>query len=335
MGNNLTTSIIIRALNEGKFIGKLLYGLYQQSKLPNEIILVDSGSTDETLLIASSYGVQIVKISKEEFTFGRSLNIGCNKASGDILIFLSAHVYPSHKDWLQNILKPFKNESVVCSYGKQRGNSLTKYSENQIFLSYFPDQIDAIKTPYFCNNANCAIRKNQWEKEIYNESLTGLEDLDWAKKQYQKGWTIFYVPEAEVIHVHEENWKQIKNRYKREAIALKRIEPDISMNYLNMIYLILLSIFSDFYSTKAINLLKKNFFSIILFRFNQYLGTYEGLNITNKNIEQIKYTFYYPPNKINKEQSQKQKHLNRYKKSRNLINYDSFENLIIEFPKKK
>ena len=68
MFNNLTTSIVIRALNEGSHIGKLLYGLQQQTKLPDEIILVDSGSTDETLLIAASYDVLIEKISKDEFT---------------------------------------------------------------------------------------------------------------------------------------------------------------------------------------------------------------------------------------------------------------------------
>ena len=58
MLNNLTTSIVIRALNEQLHIGKLLYGIQQQTKLPDEIILVDSGSTDDTLLIASSYEVQ-------------------------------------------------------------------------------------------------------------------------------------------------------------------------------------------------------------------------------------------------------------------------------------
>ena len=64
MLDNLTTSIVIRALNEESHIGKLLYGIQQQTKLPNEIIIVDSGSTDDTLLIASSYGVKIVKYQK-------------------------------------------------------------------------------------------------------------------------------------------------------------------------------------------------------------------------------------------------------------------------------
>ena len=68
---------------------------------------------------------------------------------------------------------------VVCSYGKQRGNSLTKFSEHQIFLSLFPDSREDIRTKYFCNNANCAIRK-EWEKLIMMKHL-GLEDLDWQK----------------------------------------------------------------------------------------------------------------------------------------------------------
>ena len=325
MFNNLTTSIVIRALNEGSHIGKLLYGLQQQTKLPDEIILVDSGSTDETLLIASSYDVLIEKISKDEFTFGRALNIGCKLAKNEILIFLSAHVYPRDKDWLTNIINPFKDESVVCTYGKQRGNSSTKFSENQVFLSYFPDEIEDIKTNYFCNNANCAIRKKEWEKIHYDEELTGLEDLDWAKKQYQNGKRILYVPNAEIIHVHQESWKQIRNRYKREAIALRKIESYISMNFFNLIYLIFLSIFSDIFASKSIKSLRKNLISIILFRLNQYFGTYEGLNLKNNEIDKLKSTFYYPP-KNNKEIKIKNfgKHTTKKRAIRKFINYDSF-----------
>ncbi len=327
MSNNLTVSIIIRALNEEAHIGKLLYGIQQQTKLPDEIILVDSGSTDDTLLVASSYDVIIERIKKEEFTFGKSLNIGCKRAKSDILVFLSAHVYPSEKEWLEDILKPFNDPNVVCSYGKQRGNKTTKFSENQVFLSYFPNNINDVKTNYFCNNANCAIRKEEWQKINYDESLTGLEDLDWAKKQYLNGKKIKYVPSAEIIHVHNETWGQIRNRYKREAIALRKIEPYISINFFSLIYLILLSILSDILSIKTINSLRLNLISIILFRINQYLGTYEGFNIKNKYISELRTTFYYPPKKYLKNDKKFKQFNNinkKNKKSRNLINYDSF-----------
>ncbi len=330
MHKKFTTSIVIRALNEGQHLGKLLYGLQQQTKLPDEIILVDSGSTDDTLLIAGSYDVRIEKIEKSEFTFGRSLNIGCSKAKNEILVFLSAHVYPSCNDWLLNICKPFEEESVACSYGKQRGNYKTKYSEKQVFLSLFPDDVVDKKINYFCNNANCAIRRSEWLKQSYDETLTGLEDLDWAKKQYISGRKIVYVPDAEIIHVHDENWNQIRNRYRREAFALRKIEPKMSMSLLNMIYLFLLSTFSDYFSIKSIKSFKMNFFSIILFRFNQYYGTWIGLNKEKNNINELRTTFYYPPRKSSKKRKSENLFFRnkKDKNSKKLINYESFRSII-------
>lgn len=106
----LKCSIIIRAFNEDHQIGRLLYVISKQV-LPNgvtyEVILVDSGSTDATVAIAKSMGAKIVSIKKEEFSFGRALNVGCKAAKGDILLFASAHVYPVYTDWLEQMLKPF------------------------------------------------------------------------------------------------------------------------------------------------------------------------------------------------------------------------------------
>lgn len=69
-------SAVIRALNEGQHIGRLLRGLEQQTVKPDEIILVDSGSTDDTVAIAKAAGCTVVRIAKNEFSFGRALNRG-------------------------------------------------------------------------------------------------------------------------------------------------------------------------------------------------------------------------------------------------------------------
>ena len=55
-------SIVIRAYNEEKHIGRLLEGIRQQTIKDVEVILVDSGSTDSTVAIAESYGAKIVRI---------------------------------------------------------------------------------------------------------------------------------------------------------------------------------------------------------------------------------------------------------------------------------
>ena len=73
-------SIIIRTLNEEIYLDQLIKKIKRQnlnSKLKYEIILVDSGSTDNTLKIAERQKINIIKIKKEEFSFGRSLNYGC------------------------------------------------------------------------------------------------------------------------------------------------------------------------------------------------------------------------------------------------------------------
>ena len=130
---NPKASIIIRCYNEERHSGKLLSGISQQTCQDFEVILVDSGSTDATLAIASHYPVNIISIKPEEFSFGRSLNRGCHIAKGEYLVIVSAHVYPIHKDWLEQLLRPFDTPQVALVYGKQRGDEVSKYSEHQVF----------------------------------------------------------------------------------------------------------------------------------------------------------------------------------------------------------
>ena len=98
-------SIVIRSHNEEEHIGRLLSGIAEQTITDLDIILVDSGSTDATVTIASRYPVRILTIPKEDFSFGRSLNIGCNSTNWDLIVLASAHVYPMYKDWLENLVK--------------------------------------------------------------------------------------------------------------------------------------------------------------------------------------------------------------------------------------
>jgi glycosyltransferase involved in cell wall biosynthesis len=157
-------SLVIRCYNEEQHIGPLLSGIIQQTLTDREIIIVDSGSTDATVSIASRYPVKILSITPEEFSFGCALNIGCGAATGDIIVIPSAYVYPLYFDWLENLLTPFDRSEVALVYGQQRGNKITKYSEHQVLAKWFPDIPDYNQTHPFCNNPNAAIRRLLWEK---------------------------------------------------------------------------------------------------------------------------------------------------------------------------
>lgn len=287
-------SLVIRCCNEEQHIGRLLAGIMEQTVKDVEIILVDSGSTDATLSIASRYPARIISIQPEDFSFGRSLNIGCRAASGEFIIMASAHVYPVYKDWLRKILEPFRDSDVAVVYGRQKGDRNTQYSEHQIYRKWYPDNSNDQQRHPFCNNANAAIRRSVWLKLPYNEDLTGLEDIDWAKRILAGGKKIVYSAEAEIIHVHNEAPRNIYNRYRREAIAFKHIYPQERFQFRDFIKLFSANVISDYYHALLDGMLLKNIFSIPAFRFLQFKGTYRGYQQHRCITQELRNQFYYP-----------------------------------------
>ena len=290
----MRASIVIRLFNEEKHIARLLEGIAQQSEKDVEIILVDSGSTDRTLEIASHYPVQVVQIQPEDFSFGFSLNQGVSQARGDLIVIASAHVYPVYPDWLECLLAPFADPQVALTYGKQRGNSLNKFSEQQIFQHWYSDHSQPHQPYPFCNNANAAIRRSLWEDNHYNETLPGLEDLDWAHRIMAQGYAITYVAEAEVIHVHEETPQAVYNRYRREAMAFKHMFPSEQYHLWNLVYHLTSNILTDLWHAARQQPLVARFGEIFWFRWMQFWGTYKGYHQSGPLTWQLRQTFYYP-----------------------------------------
>lgn len=289
-------SIIIRCCNEEKYIGRLLEGIQQQSVKDVENIVVDSGSTDSTISIAQKYNANVINIDSKDFSFGRALNVGCEIAKAPYLVFVSAHVYPLYSDWLENMIRPFTNEKVALVYGKQRGDDSTRYSEHRIFTKWYPNYSTAEQHHPFCNNANAAVRKSLWKQMPYDESLTGLEDLDWANKAINEGYCLSYVSEAEIVHVHNERYNQIFRRYMREAITFKKVFPKERFNLYDFTKLLVANIAVDYYHAALDHVLLKEFIGIPLFRFVQLYGTYMGYKMHRPVTRYLRDVFYYPTN---------------------------------------
>lgn len=289
----MNCSLVIRAYNEARHLPRLLEGISRQTVTDVEVILVDSGSTDGTTSIAESFGAKVVHIRPEEFTFGRSLNFGVRAATRELVVIASAHVYPVYPDWLESLLRPFEEDKVALTYGKQRGPETAKFSEQQIYHQWYPDHSRPRQPTAFCNNANAAIRKPLWEKNPYDESLTGLEDLAWAKWAKEQGYEIAYVAEAEIVHIHNETPHGVFNRYRREAMAFKRIHPESHFNLYDFFRLASMNILSDIYHAWRERALMRNFASIFWFRFMQFHGTRAGYRESGLVTPQLRETFYY------------------------------------------
>jgi rhamnosyltransferase len=289
-----TVSVVIRALNEAEHLPALFSGLLRQSRPPDEVIVVDSGSTDDTVAIARAHGADVVHIVPQEFSFGRSLNRGCAHATGDVFVFASAHVYPVDEKWLDLIVAPFERPEVGLVYGRQTGDHRTQFSEQQVLRRWFPDVGDDDQRSPFCNNANCAVRAEAWRGLPYDEDLTGLEDLDWANRALAANWTIVYEARAVVAHIHDESFTQVRQRYRREAIAHRRIFHDQQMTLVSAVGLFVLSVGRDYLAALPRRRLLTNLLAIPSFRAAQYLGTWEGFRHRGDVSSELRRRFYYP-----------------------------------------
>lgn len=296
--NSIKISIVIRTLNEEKYLKSLLESIRSQehSGYEIEIVLVDSGSTDSTLNIAKEFGCRIFHITRKEFSFGRSLNIGCESAVGDILVIISAHCIPLTTQWLMMLCRPLLDGEASYAYGRQIAGPDNYFSEKCIFEKYFPTLSKIPQDGFFCNNANSVLLKSIWQSNNFNEELTGLEDMEMARRVLNLGLNIAYIAEAAVIHHHNESDSQIRHRFEREALALQKIMPNVHITSWDSLRYIVASIIQDSIASfqESSRLTFRMFMQIVRYRCNQYFGSWKG-NREHRNLSHIdKEKYFYP-----------------------------------------
>lgn len=300
MDSKVLVSIVIRTLNEGRHLGELLNAIEAQEVPANwsvEVVIVDSGSTDDTLAIAQEYECRVTHISRDAFTFGRSLNLGCDCARGDFLVFVSGHCVPVARLWLERLVEPLVQDQVQYAYGRQIGRDTTKFSETRVFEKYYPTRSLIPQEGFFTNNANAAVTRKVFKELRFDETLTGLEDMHFARRLIDAGGMVGYIADAEVFHIHDESWIQVRNRYEREAVALCEIVPESRFGLRNFVSSLVRSVIKDSYRALQKGLFTSEITEIVLFRFNQFLGSYNGMRLA-QSLARIHSKDYFYPDRI-------------------------------------
>lgn len=204
-------SIVIPAFNEERFIAKTLERIESLVDIDLiEVIVVDNASTDQTGTIVSSFRWVKNHRLEQRVTISKARNIGWQKASHDIILFLDADVLLDKK-WTD------RAEASVRTI-QQNPNTITGYA---YYLSEEPHWIErhwfAFLKPskLYINGGNILTSKTVLnEISGFNEELITAEDVDFCQRAVAHGAELIQDPLL-VTH-HEGNPKSLKHFFKRE-----------------------------------------------------------------------------------------------------------------------
>jgi hypothetical protein len=165
-----------------------------------------------------------------DFTPGKALNLGFEKAKGEIIVALSGHCVPTNENWLTNLIKDLKNDSVAGVYGKQEPLSISSPRDKRDLYTVFgPEKKVQYVDPFF-HNANSAMRKETWKNFPFDETVTNVEDRVWGKQVIESSYSIVYNPEASVYHWHGINHDGDENRAAKVVTVLEQNRVYIQKN---------------------------------------------------------------------------------------------------------
>lgn len=198
-------AIIVTILNEEGTVGRLLDSLILQTKKPDEVIIIDAGSTDKTTAVLDIYRKKYSRLKiftkKGNRSVGR--NFAIKKSSSDIIAVTDAGCVPA-KDWFQKITAPFldKKIDVVAGYYKPKARGAFQKS----LVTYTCVMPDKLTEDFLPSSRSIAFRKAAWKKVGgYPEHLDTCEDLVFARSLKKKGFRFFVAKNALVV------WPQRKN----------------------------------------------------------------------------------------------------------------------------
>lgn len=223
-------SIFIPTKNAGSEFSKVLDSIYNQKEKDLEVIIVDSGSTDETLEIVENYPIKLYEISSNEFGHGKTRNLALKYSRADYIVFLSQDAIPNDCNWLSNLLMNFQDEKTAGVFSRQIPREDAKETEKFFYKYYFPDKkiirpnkkYNSIQNRFFSNVSSC-IKKEIFQKYKFNDSILTTEDQEWAKRITELDFKTIYEPKSIVIHSHNHNLKQIFQGYFDSAFSINEI----------------------------------------------------------------------------------------------------------------
>ena len=244
----MNASIVIPTKNGGSRFSDVIRAIKaQKTTYEYEVIVVDSGSTDNTVSLAKDAGFKVYEIEPKDFGHGKTRNYGASLGRGEYIIFLTQDATPADDKWLDAMLSAmYANPDAAGAFGRHLPYEDCNLPDQQMLENHFNRFLDAgdkvsesvivyylddrsrerFETDkdfeqlyaFFSDNNSC-LKRSVWE-EIPYEDVDFAEDQIWAKAILEKGLKKLYVDDARVKHSHDYPLKEYGKRYFDDFKAL-------------------------------------------------------------------------------------------------------------------
>lgn len=236
-------SLVIRTMNEKAEL-QAWFDYFKKNPFDGdlEIIVSDNESTDGTIELARENNCKLVITPRDEFNYPKSLNVGIEKATNEVVASVVAHAYPLRRDWLQKGLSHFDDNDVAGVYGSTTPSKNASIVEWIFYgTGYLGEILRGVRSVNkfrmgVFGATNIIIRKSLWVKHHFNEKYAGGgEDGEWARWAFQNGYHLITDPAFSVRHSHGlhyhsflkqfHHWESIMTQpseFNREEIGYKK-----------------------------------------------------------------------------------------------------------------
>jgi glycosyltransferase involved in cell wall biosynthesis len=220
-------SIILRSFNEGWALRETLPALQAQAYRNWELIVIDSGSTDDSVdLIRAAHPRHFIQIRPEQYNPSRVLNHGMELARGDFGIFLNADATPQGNRWLEPLVIALQDPRTAAVFGRQipRPDSAAVYAHD--YERCFGSDRESAGWDHFFSMVSSGLRKDIWAQRGFLEKMQYSEDDEYTRWCRAQGYRVVYCPESVVMHSHNYSPSEAYRRSFGEARALAAVWTD-------------------------------------------------------------------------------------------------------------
>lgn len=205
---NPKASIIIPAYNSAKTITRCLAGVLEQDYDNLEIIIIDDGSTDETVRLVSEFPSVKLILNKENKGPSRARNIGIGKSTGEIIILLDSDSYIENKFWVKQLIKAHSlyNNCLIGGGIQGVGKGFWGKAENYFWITNLPKA--GQERPFAISHL--VTNNLSFKRDIFNaiggfdESIRSGEDIVFCQEAEKSGFKLILFSNILIYHQDRE-----------------------------------------------------------------------------------------------------------------------------------